>query len=64
MSIQHTVMYKGASPPAEVVERIKKAAESPIVFDEDCPEFTGEELEQMWRDTAEIKQKSLLATSC
>ena len=64
MSIQRTVMYKGAAPPTEVVERINKAAESIVTFDEDCPEFTGEELEQMWQDTMAIKQKSLLTTSC
>lgn len=33
-------------PTAEQIERIREAAKRPVVFDEDCPEMTEEQLRQ------------------
>ncbi|MBE8951084.1 MAG: hypothetical protein SR3Q1_10915 [Quinella sp. 3Q1] len=42
------VIYEGQKPTPEQVERIRalKAQNRPIVFDEDCPELTDEELKE------------------
>ena len=40
----------------EQIEMLKKAANSPIVYDEDCPEFTDEELKQ-FRRVHELKDQ-------
>jgi uncharacterized protein (DUF4415 family) len=34
----------GAEPARKQLERIRKAAQQPITFDEDCPELTSEQL--------------------
>lgn len=47
-----TVTYfvpEGQKPTPEQVARIREAAKYPIVFDEDCPEMTEEQLRQFRR---------------
>jgi hypothetical protein len=34
----------GQEPPKETLDRIREAKKHPIVYDEDCPELTDEEL--------------------
>jgi uncharacterized protein (DUF4415 family) len=38
------MLKPGANPTKKQLERIRKAAQMPITFDEDCPELTGEQL--------------------
>lgn len=40
---------KGQKPTPEQIARIREAAKRPIVFDEDCPEMTEEQLKQFRR---------------
>ncbi len=40
---------KDQKPTPEQIERIREAAKRPIVFDEDCPEMTEEQLKQFKR---------------
>lgn len=46
-----TVYYKLPNTPLtpEQIEEIREAAKYPIVFDEDCPEMTEEQLKQFKR---------------
>ena len=46
-----TVYYKLPDTPLtpEQIEEIREAAKYPIVFDEDCPEMTEEQLKQFRR---------------
>ena len=39
----------GQKPTPEQIERIREAAKRPIVFDEDCPEMTEEQLKKFRR---------------
>lgn len=54
--IVRTTIYQGQKPTRAQIRRIRKAAEKPIVFDEDAPEYTYEELLKM-RDAA-IKKRA------
>ena len=36
----------GAKPTPEQIERIEAAKKLPVIFDEDCPEMTEEQLRQ------------------
>jgi uncharacterized protein (DUF4415 family) len=47
----------GAKPGKKQIERIRKAAQQPITFDEDCPELTGEQLRQLAEAARERKLK-------
>ena len=40
---------KDQKPTPEQIERIREAAKRPIVYDEDCPEMTEEQLKQFKR---------------
>ena len=40
---------KDQKPSPEQIAEIRKAAKRPIVFDEDCPEMTEEQLKQFKR---------------
>lgn len=40
---------KDQKPTPEQIARIREAAKYPIVFDEDCPEMTEEQLRQFKR---------------
>ena len=39
----------GQKPPPEQIARIREAAKRPIVYDEDCPKMTEEQLRQFKR---------------
>ena len=39
----------GQKPTPEQIARIREAAKRPIVYDEDCPEMTDEQLRQFKR---------------
>ena len=43
------IIYKGQKPTPEQIEEIKKLKDRPIVFDEDCPELTDEQLKKFKR---------------
>ena len=45
--IIRTTIYPGQKPTAAQIKRLREAAKKPIVFDEDAPEYTMEELEEM-----------------
>lgn len=47
--IVQQVIYKGQKPTPEQIERLRALKDRPIVFDEDCPELTDEELKQFKR---------------
>ena len=47
--IERRIIYKGQKPTPEQIERIRALKNRPIVFDEDCPELTDEELKQFKR---------------
>jgi len=42
-------LLPGQLPTPEQLARIKEAAKYPIVYDEDCPEMTEEQLKQFKR---------------
>ena len=54
---KHTVK-KGTQPTSKQIEEIKKAAERPVVHDEDAPTLTHEQYAEMAR-IAKEKRKSM-----
>ena len=48
-TIERRIIYRGQKPTPEQVERLRALKNRPIVFDEDCPELTVEELKQFKR---------------
>ena len=48
MIVKKTLL-PGTRPTPEQIARIKEAAKYPIVYDEDCPEMTEEQLKQFKR---------------
>lgn len=42
--LERRIIYKGKKPTPEQIEEIRALKNRPIVFDEDCPELTDEEL--------------------
>ena len=57
--IVRRVIYKGQKPTPEQIEEIKKLKDRPIIFDEDCPELTDEQLKQFKRVNPRPKEKSV-----
>ena len=47
--MERRIIYRGQKPTPEQVERLRSLKNRPIVFDEDCPELTDEELKQFKR---------------
>lgn len=47
MSTTKVIINNGDKPPQELVDEIKAASERPIVFDEESPCFSTEELREM-----------------
>ena len=43
---KHIVMCEGDPLPESVVREVEEAYKRPIVFDEDCPEMTDEQLDK------------------
>ena len=44
--IVRKTLLPGQKPTPEQIARIREAAKYPIVYDEDCPEMTEEQLKQ------------------
>ncbi|MBQ3434910.1 MAG: hypothetical protein II968_07525 [Selenomonadaceae bacterium] len=57
--IVRRIIYKGQKPTPEQIEEIKALKDRPIVFDEDCPELTDEELKQFRRVNPRRKEKAV-----
>lgn len=59
--IVRRVIYEGQKPTPEQIERLRalKAENRPIVFDEDCPELTDEQLKQFKRVNPKRKEKAV-----
>ena len=55
------VIYEGQKPTPEQVERLRalKAENRPIVYDDEFPELTDEELKQFKRVNPRRKEKSV-----
>ncbi len=49
MAIVHYNLDPNAKPTKEQEEELKEAAKAPIVYDEDCPKLTDEQLEEFAR---------------
>lgn len=47
MSTTKVVINKGDRPSKEIIEEVKAAAKRPIIFDEESPAFSKEELREM-----------------
>ncbi len=47
--MERRIIYRGQKPTPEQIERLRALKNRPIVFDEDCPELTDEELKQFKR---------------
>lgn len=43
------IVYKGQKPTPEQIERLRELKDRPIVFDEDCPELSDEQLKKFKR---------------
>ena len=56
---EYRIVYKGQKPTAEQIERLRALKDRPIVFDEDCPELTDEELKQFRRVNPRRKEKAV-----
>ncbi len=59
--IVQRVIYRGQKPTPEQVERLRALKEEnrPIVFDEDCPELTDEQLKQFKRFYPRRKEQAV-----
>ena len=53
------IIYKGQKPTPEQIEEIKKLKDRPIVFDEDCPELTDEQLKKFKRFYPRHKEQAV-----
>ena len=47
--MERRIIYEGQQPTPEQIERLRALKNRPIVFDEDCPELTKEQLRQFKR---------------
>ncbi len=47
--MERRTIYEGQQPAPEQIERLRALKNRPIVFDEDCPELTEEQLRQFKR---------------
>ena len=64
MAIVKKTVRVGDKPTREQVKRLKAAAKRPIVFDEDCPALTEEQLKQfaeMARQQREERRKPIIS---
>lgn len=44
--MEQRIIYEGQKPTPEQIERIRALKNRPIVYDEDCPKLTEEQLKQ------------------
>lgn len=47
--MEQRIIYEGQKPTPEQIERIRALKNRPIVYDEDCPKLTEEELREFKR---------------
>ncbi len=57
--IVQRVIYKGQKPTPEQIEEIKKLKDRPIVYDDEFPELTDEELKEFRRVNPRRKDKAV-----
>jgi len=59
--MERRIIYRGQKPTPEQVERLRalKAENRPIVYDDEFPELTDEELKQFKRVNPRRKEKSV-----
>ena len=58
MDIKTYILKSGQAPTAEQIEEVRRAAARPVIPDDDCPEFTDEQLKQFHRVVQERMDKS------
>ena len=56
MAIVTSVLYGNEKPTKEQIEEIRQAAKKPIVYDEDCPPLTKEQLKEFARIAKEQRK--------
>ena len=64
MAIVASVLYGNEKPTKEQIEEIRQAAKKPIVYDEDCPPLTKEQLKEFARIAKEqrkLRKKQVVA---
>ena len=64
MTTVYSTLRPGDKPTKAQIKRIREAAKNPIVFDEDCPELTEEELAEfaeLARERDALRRKSVLS---
>ena len=68
MAIISSAIKVGQKPPEDVIRRVKEAAKHPIIYTEDCPELTDEQLAEFrsanygtWEERAQaMREKGLI----
>ena len=58
-NLVYRIIYPGQKPTPEQIEEIRALKNRQIVFDEDCPELTDEELKQFKRVNPRQKDKAV-----
>jgi hypothetical protein len=65
MAIISSTVRVGQKPPKEVIERIREVAKYPIVYTDDCPELTDEQLAEFrpvngmtWEERAQAMREA------
>ena len=64
MAIVASVLYGNEKPTKEQIEEIRQAVKKPIVYDEDCPPLTKEQLKEFARIAKEqrkLQKKQVVA---
>lgn len=56
MAIVTSVLYGNEKPTKEQIEEVRQAAKKPIVYDEDCPPLTKEQLKEFARIAKEQRK--------
>lgn len=56
MEAVRKVIKPGQKPTAKQIEEVKKASLRPIIFDEDSPEFTYEEMVKLVKETKKRRE--------
>ena len=56
--IVKSILTKDMKPTSEQIAEVRRAASIPIVFDEDCPELTSEELSEFKRVYPHIEERA------
>lgn len=59
MEMKTIEIYEGQKPTEAQIEEIRAAAEKPDIFDEDCPEFTDEQLKRFKRVHEDQRRKTV-----